>query len=461
MIQSNEAALQAVEQLHDWMFYSESHRRLYRAMLGLVRQGIVVDAITLRDEIERQGGFEPFGGLDYIAYLLDAAATAANVEYHARIVRDKAVLRELIKVGTDIVQRAFEAKETGAAVLEHAERKIFELAEHRSSVGFVRLKQLLWPTMERIETLIGVDKAVTGVPSGFTDLDEKTAGFQNSELVIVAARPSMGKTAFCLNVAANAALSSKQVGVAIFSLEMAKESLVQRMLTSEGRVDAHKIRGGNLSPVDYKLLAEGAGHLNTANIWIDDSASITPLELRSKARRIKLEHDVGLIVVDYLQLMRDPEYAENRVQEISSISRSLKALAKELQIPVIALSQLSRAPEQRGGEGRRPQLADLRDSGAIEQDADVVLFIYRPEMYAKDEIERDETRGQAEIIIGKQRNGPTGTVKLAFHSRYTRFDNYSSREDQERLGSGSSQALKPGERGALPSGGGDGGGDGG
>jgi replicative DNA helicase len=283
--------------------------------------------------------------------------------------------------------------------------------------------------MERIESLHGAGQTITGVASGFKDLDERTAGFQPSDLVIVAARPAMGKTAFCLNVAQHAAIEHN-TGVAIFSLEMSREGIVQRLLTSEARVDAHRLRSGTLRDADYKLLAGAAGILSSAPIWIDDSASLTPLELRSKARRIKAEQDIGLIMVDYLQLMREPEYSENRVQEISAISRALKALAKELHVPVIALSQLSRAPEQRGGEGRRPQLSDLRESGAIEQDADVVLFIYRAEMYAKPE-ERDEVSGQAEVIIGKQRNGPTGMVKLFFHNQYTRFDNYSAREPVE------------------------------
>jgi replicative DNA helicase len=238
----------------------------------------------------------------------------------------------------------------------------------------------------------------------------------------------MGKTAFCLNIAQHAAIE-RNTGVAVFSLEMSKEALVQRMLTSEARVDAHRLRSGTLRDSDYKLMASAAGMLSSAPIWIDDSAALTPLELRSKARRIVSEQGVGMIIVDYLQLMREPEYSENRVQEICAISRSLKALAKELRVPVVSLSQLSRAPEQRGGESRRPQLSDLRESGAIEQDADVVLFIYRPEMYAKDETEREDLRGQAEVIIGKQRNGPTGTVKLYFHSQYTRFDNYSSQRE--------------------------------
>jgi len=428
MLQSAEAVLRAAETLHDWMFYKEGHRRLFRAMTDLARRNDVVDAVTLRNELDRKNELEAAGGLDYLSYLLDVVPSAANFDYHAAIVRDKAVLRRIIEVSTENIQEAYEARELPLEILDRAERRLFEVAEYRSIKGFVRIKNLLWPVMERIESLQGAGQTVTGVASGFRDLDERTAGFQKSDLVIVAARPSMGKTAFCLNLAQHAAIETK-VPVAIFSLEMSTEALIQRMLTSEARVDAHRLRTGTFRDVDYKLLASAAGILSQAPIFIDDSPALTPLELRSKARRIKAEADIGMLIVDYLQLMRSPEDSENRVQEISAISRSLKALAKELAVPVVALSQLSRAPEQRGGEHRRPQLSDLRESGAIEQDADLVLFIYRPEMYAKDDIERDEVRGQAEVIIGKQRNGPTGTIKLYFHSEYTRFDNYSARSD--------------------------------
>ena len=428
MLQSSEAVLRAAESLHDWMFYKESHRRLYRAMTDLARRSEVVDAVTLRNELDRKSELDAAGGVDYLSYLLDVVPSAANFDYHANIVRDKAVLRRIIEVSTENIQEAYQGHDLPLEILDRAERRLFEVAEHRAVKGFVRIKNLLWPVMERIESLHGAGQTVTGVASGFRDLDERTAGFQKSDLIIVAGRPSMGKTAFCLNVAQHAAIEGK-VGVAIFSLEMSTEALIQRLLTSEARVDAHRLRTGTFRDVDYKLLAGAAGILSQAPIFIDDSPALTPLELRSKARRIKAENDIGMLIVDYLQLMRSPEDSENRVQEISAISRSLKALAKELAVPVVALSQLSRAPEQRGGEHRRPQLSDLRESGAIEQDADVVLFIYRPEMYAKDDIERDEIRGQAEVIIGKQRNGPTGTIKLYFHSEYTRFDNYSARGD--------------------------------
>jgi replicative DNA helicase len=279
--------------------------------------------------------------------------------------------------------------------------------------------------MERIETLQRSGKSITGVPSGFVDLDAMTSGFQPAELVVVAARPSMGKTAFCLNIAANAAAEGQ--GIAIFSLEMSKEALVQRMLTATARVDSHRVRQGTLRDSDFTQLARAAGILQTYQLWIDDTPSITLLEMRSKARRLKIDSDVRLVVVDYLQLMRSPEYSENRVQEISDISRSLKALARELEIPVIALSQLSRASEQRGGE-RKPILSDLRDSGAIEQDADLVIFIHRPEYYDRED---ESKRGLAEVMLAKNRNGPTGDVQLKFTREYTRFDNFSNREEPE------------------------------
>ena len=432
MLLDGDAALRGTELLDDAMFYREGHRRLFRAMHGIIERGGVIDPVTLRDEVDRRGELEGVGGIEYLSYLLDVVPTAANIDYHAKIVRDKALLRRLIEAATGIVQEAYEAKRLADEVLDSAEQRIFLVSETRKTEGFVRLKELLWPTMERIESLHAGGQSITGVPSGFADLDDKTAGFQNADLVIVAARPSMGKTALCLNIAQHAAIE-KGIPVAIFSLEMAKAQLVQRLLTSEARVDAHRLRQGMLKDADYALLARAAGILSSAPIWIDDSAAMTPLELRSKARRIKAEHNVGLIIVDYLQLMRSPDQAENRVQEISAISRALKALAKELDVPVVALSQLSRAPEQRGGEHRRPQLSDLRESGAIEQDADVVLFIYREEMYSGTEDPKtgENIEGQAEVIIGKQRNGPTGTIKLHFHKAYTRFDNYSLRESED------------------------------
>jgi replicative DNA helicase len=428
MLLDQDAALKAAEFLDDTMFYKEAHRVLFRAMVSLTERGDVIDPVTLRDELGKRGDLERAGGMEYIATLLDIVPTAANVEYHTRIVRDKAVLRRLVEAATEIIQDVYEGKSDSGEVLDNAEHRVFQVAQFRRSEDFSRLKELIWPTMERIEQLQGGQGIVTGVASGFLDLDRLTAGFQRGDLVIIAARPSMGKTSFVLNCVQHAAIEH-QVGVAVFSLEMSKESLVQRLLCSEGLVDAQRLRRGALRDDDYPKLARAAGLLGTAPIWIDDSAALTPLAMRSKARRLKAEHDIGMVVVDYLQLMQGPSNTENRQQEISYISRSLKALAKELDVPVVALSQLSRAPEQRTGEGRRPQLSDLRESGAIEQDADLVCFIYRAEMYeGPTDKEGNSIEGLAELIVGKQRNGPTGTVELYFKKEYTRFDNRSHRE---------------------------------
>ena len=366
------------------------------------------------------------GGTEYLAELVDAAPTAANLEFHCRILRDKAILRRLIETSTAIITEAYEGRTQAGDLLDTAESRIFQISRQRRDQSFTRIKEMLWPTMERIETLQRSGKAITGVPSGFERLDELTSGFQPSELIIVAARPSMGKTAFCLNIAAHASIEAG-TGVAIFSLEMSKESLVQRMLTAEARVDSQRVRRAQLRDSDFSMLARAAGVLQTSRIWIDDTPAITLLEMRSKARRLKTENDIGLIIVDYLQLMRSPEYSENRVQEISDISRSLKGLARELELPVVALSQLSRASEQRGGE-RKPILSDLRDSGAIEQDADLVIFIHRPEYYDRED---ESKRGIAEIMLSKNRNGPTGDIDLYFHREFTRFDNLTPRTEPE------------------------------
>ena len=428
MLLDPDAILRAAEHVDDTMFYREAHRRIFRAMIALTERGTVVDPLTLSDELGRRGELEASGGKDYIGFLVDAVPTAANIEYHAKIVREKALMRRLIEASTLTVSEAFEGSERAEDLLDRAEQRIFELAQDRDQEGFTRIKELLWPTMERIEALHGSGSSITGVPSGFTDLDELTAGFQKSDLVIVAARPSMGKTAFTLNIAQYAALEAN-VPVAFFSLEMSKDSLVQRMLTAEARIDAQRLRRGMLRDDDFPRLARAAGILGSAPVWIDDTPGITVLEMRSKARRLKAENGIGLVIVDYLQLMQGPSGVENRQQEISIISRGLKALAKELDVPVVALSQLSRAPEQRAGEGKRPQLSDLRESGAIEQDADLVMFLYRQEMY-DGPVDKDgnSIEGRAEVIVGKQRNGPTGIVNLHFHKQYTRFENYTARQ---------------------------------
>ncbi len=428
MVLDQDAALRAAELLDDSMFYREGHRRLFRTMVALVERRVVIDHVTLRDELLRRGELEAAGGVDYLAELVDAVPTAANLEYHATIVRDKAILRRLIETATSVVAEAYEGRTAAGDLLDTAESRIFQISQERGDEGFTRIKEMLWPTMERIESLQRSGKSITGVASGFVDLDEMTSGFHRSELVIVAARPSMGKTAFCLNVATHAAVES-QCGVAIFSLEMSKEALVQRMLCAEAMVDSQRVRKGKLRDEDFTRLARAAGVLQNCHLWIDDTPALNLLEMRSKARRLKVEGDIGLIIVDYLQLMRGPERAENRVQEISEISRSLKGLAKELDLPVVALSQLSRASEQRGGD-RRPILSDLRDSGAIEQDADVVIFIHRPEMY-EGPIDKDgnSLEGKTEVIVGKHRNGPTGTFELHFHKSFTRFESFTDRHE--------------------------------
>ncbi|HET9065898.1 MAG TPA: replicative DNA helicase [Gemmatimonadales bacterium] len=429
MLLDPEASLRAAELVDDTMFYRESHRRLWRALRALIEQRMVVDHITIREELERRGDLAAAGGIEYLDELVNAVPTAANLEYHARILRDKAIQRRLIEAATQIITETYEQKSAASELLDMAEARIFKIAETRRDDGFTRIKEMLWPTMERIETLQGRDNALTGVPSGFADLDELTTGFQASELVIVAARPSMGKTAFCLNLATHAAIEG--FGVAVFSLEMSKDSLVQRMLCAEARVDSQAVRRGTLRDTDFTRLARAAGILQNSPVWIDDTPALTLLEMRSKARRLRAENDVKLVIVDYLQLMRSPEYSENRVQEISDISRSLKALARELEVPVIALSQLSRASEQRGGD-RLPLLSDLRDSGAIEQDADLVLFIHRPEMYKdlRDKAEQagESLEGRADVILAKHRNGPTGMIDLFFHKNFTRFDDRTNRE---------------------------------
>jgi replicative DNA helicase len=425
MLIDQDAALRAMELVDHSMFYREGHRRLFRAMAALLERRVVIDHVTLRDELSRHNELEAAGGLEYLAELVDVAPTTANLEFHAGIVREKSILRRLIETATNIVTEAYSGRSSANELLDEAESKVFHISQQRTDQGFIRIKEMLWPTMERIETLHRSGKKITGVPSGFVDLDEMTSGFQKSELVIVAARPSMGKTALCLNVATHAALEG--VGVALFSLEMSRDALVQRMLCAEARVDSQLVRRGMLRDHDFTKLARAAGILQGCPIWIDDSPAQTLLEVRSKARRLKAENDLGMVVVDYLQLMRSPEYAENRVQEISDISRSLKALARELEVPVVALSQLSRASEQRGGE-RKPILSDLRDSGAIEQDADVVIFIHRPEMYQREDSDGRSLEGVAEIIVAKHRNGPTGRLDLHFEKSITRFDNLSDRE---------------------------------
>jgi len=432
MLIDADAITRATELVDDTMFFREGHRRIYRAIIALMEKGSGIDVVTLADELERRGEMDAAGGREYLSFLADAVPTAANVEHHSRIVKEKAILRRLIEVSTQIAGEAFEGRQPARDLLDFAEQRILQVGQDRGGEGFTRIKALMYPAMERIETIAKEGRSVTGVASGFADLDQMTSGFQPSDLIIVAARPSMGKTALTLNIAQHVAIT-EGVGVAFFSLEMSKESLVQRMITSEARLDAQAMRTGRLRDDDWPRLARAVGILSQAPIYIDDAPGITVLDMRAKARRLKADPDskLGLIVVDYLQLMTGPN-AENRQQEVSQISRGLKALAKELRVPVVALSQLSRAPEQRSGDEKgRPQLSDLRESGAIEQDADLILFIFRQEVYAeRDEagrLKNSELDGRAEIIIGKQRNGPIGNVPLFFHKQYTRFENFSKR----------------------------------
>jgi replicative DNA helicase len=417
-----ESVLRIEDVVDESMFYREGHRVLYRGMRHLHEQRTAVDVVTLGDHLRSNGELDRVGGMAYLVELIEAVPTAANIQYHAKIVRDKALLRRLIEASTRTIQDVYDPGErTVEEIVDEAEQRVFKVAESHDRGGFTWIKDLLWNTFENIEKLQKSDGGLTGVPSGFATLDRMTTGLQGGDLVIVAARPSMGKTSWVLNVAQSAAIEHK-VPVAIFSLEMSKEQLVQRLLCAEARVDQQRLRGGRLSASDYQRIAAAGGKLNMAPIWIDDSPGGTVLEMRAKARRLKAEAGLGLLVIDYMQLMAGSGRSESRQQEVSQISRGLKGLARELEVPVVALSQLSRGPEQR--TDHRPQLSDLRDSGSIEQDADLVMFLYRPEYYSSDgrDAEGNSLEGKAELIVAKQRNGPTGTVDLYFHKAYTRFD---------------------------------------
>jgi replicative DNA helicase len=399
-------------------FYREAHRRIFRAMLGLGERNEPVDLVTLSETLRQRGELQDVGGAAYLAELAERVPTAANVNHYAKIVREKAILRSLIGTATEIVSQGYEDSRDVKELLDRAEQGIFAISEREVKPAFVRIDALMNDTFKIVEKLHQQKQAVTGVTSGYADLDRLTAGLQPSDLIIIAGRPSMGKTAFVLNIAANAALRSG-TGVAIFSLEMSKEQLALRMLCSEARVDLARVRTGHIQSGELGELAQSAHVLISTPIYIDDTPAISVLELRAKARRLWRDPNskLGLIVVDYLQLMRSTEGKDSREQEISEISRSLKALAKELQVPVVALSQLNRQVENRSPP--KPRLSDLRESGAIEQDADVIMFIYREEVY----VEETDKRGIAEIIVAKQRNGPIGSVELAFLREFTRFEN--------------------------------------
>ncbi len=424
----NEAINTVIELVKSDDLYRESHRKIYRAMVDLWDRNEPVDLITLSDHLKAKGELEDVGGSAYLAELASQVPTAANIAHYARIVREKAILRHLIRTSTDIVTRGMEERGDVDGFLDDAERAIFDISEDRIRASFVRVGDVMTETIKKVDELYHRKEMVTGVPTGYRDLDRLTAGFQPSDLLIVAGRPAMGKTAFALNIAVNAALQG--IGVAIFSLEMAMEQLVLRMLCSEARVDHSRLRTGYLREHEFPALVKTAGQLGDAPVYIDDTPAITVLEVRAKTRRLLRDRSrkIGLVIIDYLQLMRGHRDSPNREQEISEISRSLKALAKELRVPVVALSQLNRRVEERGD--KHPQMADLRESGAIEQDADVIMFVYRDEAY-----DASKNPGVAEINIAKQRNGPVDTVKLTFLKEYTRFEDYTGRDDEGYPGS--------------------------
>jgi replicative DNA helicase len=420
LLEGRDALPRVIEILRSSDFYTDAHRAIYDTMLRLFDRGEPVDLITLSEELRRTDQLEFVGGPAALALLVEQASIAAHLMSYGAIVRDMAVLRELIQTSTQIITQAFDAKEEVQTVVDDAERRIFSLAERRLEGSALPVGRILKDTFEHIERLYERKEHVTGVATGFEKLDLETSGFQPSDFIIIAARPSMGKTAFALNIAQYVGVHLRQK-VLVLSLEMSAQQLVQRMLCSEAKVDSQAVRTGYLTSADWHRLTAAAGRLAEASIFIDDSAGLTVLEARAKARRLTAEHGLDLIIIDYLQLMRGRASLENRQQEISEISRSLKALAKELKVPVVALSQLSRAVEARAHRDFRPQLSDLRESGALEQDADLILFLYRPRVY-KDDVPPDEEK-IAEVIIGKQRNGPIGTIKLVFLPEYARFEN--------------------------------------
>ncbi len=414
----DKAAIAVFEIIKAQDFYLESHRKVFDRMLHLVNNGRPIDLITLKEELQRANELESVGGAAYLASLTDYLPRALNIEHYARIVKSKSTLRRLIQISSEIMARGYQDEEPAEEILQHVEKAIFDIASQQFRTGFSPITPIVSEVFKHIEELSNRKAPVTGLETGFVDLDRITAGLHPSDLIIVAARPGLGKTSLCLNIAEHVAIR-KHKTVGLFSLEMSKEQLVKRLLCSEARIDAHRISMGFLNKEDWNRLSRACGDLSDTKLFIDDTASVTIAELRTKARRLSLEHGLDLLIVDYLQLMSGSNQRyENRTQEISHISRGLKAVAKELNIPVIAVSQLSRAVESRSGEHRRPQLSDLRESGSIEQDADVVMFIYREDMTNPTE----ENSGLAEVIIGKQRNGPTGSIQLAFSKQFTKFD---------------------------------------
>ncbi|WLG95316.1 replicative DNA helicase [Pseudomonas sp. FP198] len=416
----NNAWERVLDQVSDGDFYRHDHRLIFRAIARLADQNMPIDVVTLAEQLDKEGQTSQVGGLGYLGELAKNTPSVANIKAYAQIVRERATLRQLIGISTEIADSAFNPEgRTAAEILDEAERQIFQIAEARPKTGGpVSVNDLLTKAIDRIDTLFNTDNAITGLSTGYTDLDEKTSGLQPSDLIIVAGRPSMGKTTFAMNLVENAVLRSDKA-VLVYSLEMPGESLIMRMLSSLGRIDQTKVRSGQLEDDDWPRLTSAVNLLNDRKLFIDDTAGISPSEMRARTRRLVREHgDIAMIMIDYLQLMQIPgSSGDNRTNEISEISRSLKALAKEFNCPVVALSQLNRSLEQR--PNKRPVNSDLRESGAIEQDADVIMFVYRDEVYHPE----TEHKGIAEIIIGKQRNGPIGFIRLAFIGKYTRFEN--------------------------------------
>lgn len=423
MLLDREAIISASEYITPEDFYKDDHKEIFEAIMDIFERGQPVDLITVAEQLKQRNTLEAVGGVPFLTDLSASVPTVANVAYYARIVREKSMLRKLIKVCGEITDKSFEAAEEVNDIVEFAERMIFDLSQKNITKGFVPFKDILISSFNRIERLYSSKGNLTGLPTGFADIDSKTSGLQKSDLILVAARPSMGKTAFALNIAQHVAMVAG-APVAIFSLEMSKEQLVNRMICAEANIDSHKLRTGSLDEDDWPKLAMTVNKLSRANIYIDDTPGITVAEMRSKCRRLKIEKGLELVMVDYLQLMQGSGRSESRQQEISDISRALKGLAREIDCPVLALSQLSRAPEMRSDH--RPMLSDLRESGAIEQDADVVMFIYRDEYYHPD----TEKKNIAEIIIAKQRNGPTGMAELVWMDKYTKFADMSKYREE-------------------------------
>jgi len=416
MIMDKEAIVTASEIVDEEAFYNKQYGMLFRAMVSLNEEGKPVDLVTLQNRLKEMDVPPEVSSLEFVRDLLTSVPTSANIKYYATIVAEKATLRKLIRTNEEVINSCYLGKDSLELILDEAEKNIFKITQNRKTGEYVPIRQVVLNAMEQIEKASKNRGDVTGIPTGFTDLDYKTAGFQPSDLILVAARPSMGKTAFVLNIAQHVAFK-KNMAVAVFSLEMSKEQLVNRLFSLESKIDSHHIRTGNLSDQEWEMLIESAGVIGKSNLIIDDTPGISISELRSKCRKYKMDHDLKMIIIDYLQLMSGSGRSDSRQQEVSDISRALKALARELNVPVVALSQLSRAVEQR--PEHRPMLSDLRESGAIEQDADVVMFIYRDDYYNKD----SDRKGIAEIIIAKQRNGEIGTVELAWLPNYTQFAN--------------------------------------